>query len=92
MKIGDVEVLLRQYSDGCQQYTLHPDVTDATEHMLALERVVRKKSRRKNWMLVDRGWDASDALYPPKVAGPFPTLEAGIAALVLLRNTHSQEQ
>ena len=52
-----------------------------------IERVTGPKSRRKRWVIVDRRppekW--MRALYAPKIAGPYPTLEAAQAVYLLLR-------
>lgn len=48
-----------------------------------IERVVRPNSRRVRWTIVSR-IDAHDyTLYPPKVAGPFATLDAAKAAFLV---------
>jgi hypothetical protein len=76
--------------DGEWYFATHGDGTEQVfpakyvPH-LYIERVVRPKSRRKQWCLVSRDplskW--GDAMYPPKLAGPFGDLDAAKVALVM---------
>lgn len=68
-----------EWSDGNQQVW-----NDDIKEGLYIERIVGEKSRRKRWCIVDRRAAKSYALYPPKVAGPFPTLEGAIVAYKIL--------
>ena len=70
----------QRYGDGTEQVWLERRGKVAPLYLI--ERVLREKSRRKNWAVVCR--DRSDGLYPPKVAGPFKDLDAAKAALVML--------
>ena len=73
----------QSHRDGVEQVYLptpHPA-------QLFIERVNRPKTRRKNWVIVNRSppgrW--RNAIYGPKISGPFPTLEAAKAAYLLIR-------
>lgn len=83
MYIHDGEWRHQYHDDGVQQVFLptpHPAI-------LFIERVARPKTRRKNWVIVNRSppgrW--RNAVYGPKISGPFPTLEAAKAAYLLIR-------
>lgn len=69
------------FHDGTEQWYIHP----LTDHYICIERVVRPNSRRKRWAIVNR--DAGvrgEALYPPKICGPFPNLESAKAAYLVI--------
>lgn len=74
---------LVNYPDGVQQVHHSPWVGILT---VFIERVVRPKSRRKRWCIVSRDppqkWRR--AVYAPKIAGPFPDLEAAKAAYLMI--------
>jgi len=73
------------HHDGVEQVhttTPHPPY-------IFIERVVRPKSRRKKWVIVDRRpperW--RNSIYAPKISGPFPDLDSAKAAYLLIRAT-----
>lgn len=68
------------YVDGTHQWFTTP----LQEPRLFVERVERKGSRRKRWGIVDRTSCRGDALYPPKISGPFPNLESAKAAYLVI--------
>lgn len=71
------------HPDGCQQVSKW-DVT--WPHTVFIERVVSATSKRKRWCVVDRKppdkW--AKKLYAPKLAGPFPDLDAAKAAYLMI--------
>jgi hypothetical protein len=70
-----------QYADGTQQWS----TTKASQDFF-LERVLREKSMRKQWHIVNRSSPCAGyetALYPPKVAGPFPNAASALVAYLL---------
>lgn len=75
----------RDWPDQLQQVYLLTAVDDRV-HDFIIERVVGEKSRRKRWVIVDRSFTHGD-LYPRKVAGPFPNLDAAKVAYLILRAT-----
>lgn len=69
------------FHDGTEQWYIHP----LTDHYISIERVVRPNSRRKRWAIVNRDAGVrSEALYPPKICGPFPNLESAKAAYLVI--------
>lgn len=71
----------------------HPDGTQQVHSFaikwppqIFIERVVCENSRRKRWCVVDRrppgDWDKKK--YAPKLAGPFPSLDAAKAAYLMI--------
>ena len=71
------------YDDGTHQWFRTP----LQEPRLFVERVEREVTRRKRWAIVDRTNRTScrgDALYPPKISGPFPNLESAKAAYLVI--------
>lgn len=72
------------WADGTQQWAY---VEGDAPPRVFIERVVGDKSRRKRWAIVDRRPPGQhvDTMYPPKLAGPFPTLESAKAAYRVLR-------
>jgi hypothetical protein len=76
----------RKWSDGTEQWAFND------EREVYVERVMRPDSRRKRWALVSRhDPDSEDrynnCLYPPKISGPFPTLEAARVAYLVYVET-----
>lgn len=66
------------WTDGLQQWVF------LTSDKVA-ERVVGTNSRRKRWVIVDRGATGiSDEKYPPKIAGPYPNLKIAMLAAELM--------
>lgn len=61
---------------------------DPEGHEYYIERVHGKKSRRKQWVIVDRASTLDNGgfgpLYKPKVAGPFKSLRDAKAALLMI--------
>jgi len=72
----------RFFDDGTEQWIFDPEQRVS----VAAERVVQPDSKRKNWVLVDRGSTQTNKRYPPKIAGPFPTEESAKAALRLIHS------
>lgn len=69
------------FRDGTQQWYIQP----LTDHYISIERVVRPDSRRKRWAIVNRDAGVrTEALYPPKICGPFPNLESAKAAYLVI--------
>lgn len=79
--ITDGDWAYREFDDGIQQWAL----SEPTPPTVFIERVTGK-SRRRRWVIADRR-DPKDVFtkYPPKIAGPFPTLEAAKAAYRVMR-------
>lgn len=80
----------REWPDGVDQW-MHVSnfrLAEEKDHDYIVERVLRPKSRRTKWVIVDRnspdGEMYEECLYPPKVAGPFPSAEAAKLACLLL--------
>ena len=75
------------------QYNPHPDGTEQywigrkVPVVYLIERVVRENSRRKRWVIVKRGLQHVDTMYPPKVSGPFKDLDAAKVAYLMLMAT-----
>jgi hypothetical protein len=76
------EFLFYRWSDGCEQWKW------GERSRFIAERVVAFNSRRKRWVIVDRGGrfedEHADTKYPPKVAGPFLDADGAKVALKLL--------
>lgn len=71
------------FSDGTQQISN----ADPYPPNVFIERVLRTNSRRKRWAIVSRINAKRNALYPPKVAGPFENLDAAKAVYIILKET-----
>ena len=69
----------KSYGDGTEQVWQGGLVAP----LYLIERVIREKSRRRNWCIVLR--TNGNTMYPKKVAGPFPDLDAAKAAYLMLR-------
>jgi len=68
-----------KHSDGTEQWWIGGKGIP----LYCIERVLRPDSRRKNWAIVSR--THSDAMYPPKIAGPFKDLDAAKVAYLMFR-------
>lgn len=80
VRIEDDDWVYNRYDDGTHQWFTTP----LQEPRLFIERVEREGSRRKRWAIVDRTSGMRDALYPPKISGPFPNLESAKAAYLVI--------
>lgn len=76
------ELHYRQFTYTCQYVIAgmtegYPDDAE----WIALERVRGETSRRKSWVIVNRGIpntpSSTNRIYAPKIAGPFKSLEEG---------------
>jgi hypothetical protein len=72
----------REFKDGTQQWMPLPENWQGWPPSILIERVVADDSRRKHWCIVNRE-RSTRGKYPPKVAGPFKTLEAAKVALIV---------
>lgn len=76
------EFTLTVYSDGAQQWAYN----GGTRYFA--ERVVKPRSKRRKWFIVDRGGFGdnrhADTLYPPPHSGPYPDDRAARVALKVL--------
>jgi hypothetical protein len=81
---GDWE--FRSVIDGTEQVRFAGSFDDYPPTAL-IERVVGPHSRRKQWCIVRRHKNlrSARAMYPKKLAGPFPTLDGAKAALLVMR-------
>lgn len=73
----------RRFTDGVEQWC----ASDDEMPRMFIERVHGRSSRRLQWCVVRREppFKWRHAKYAPKVAGPFPTLEAAQAAYRVIR-------
>jgi hypothetical protein len=74
-----------EYEDGTEQWWPHGRNPDE----LAVERVCSKKhpkNKMSKWCIVSRK-DSAGVLYPPVIAGPFPSLKVAQAAFRLITNS-----
>lgn len=75
------------FDDGTQQ--CFPEATAFADRWppdIFIERVLGEGSRRKQWHIVDRrGKKGECSIYPPTLAGPFPTLDGAKVALLLMK-------
>lgn len=80
MEVNWVE---RKFEDGTEQVMMERQPGQGWPPLIYIERVVRKNSRRKKWCIVSRRKTNAN-LYPPKLGGPYPTLDVAKVMMIVM--------
>lgn len=79
----EVEWIERKFDDGTEQVMMERQHGQGWPPLIYIERVVRPNSRRKRWCIVNR-YNSNANLYPPKIGGPYPSLDVAKVMLLIM--------